>query len=62
MGYGATYTTTASEVIGTIPIGYADESLDQGFTSFHVIVDGQLRPIVGRVSMDQITVAFLGFI
>ena len=23
---------------------------------FHVIVDGQLCPIVGRVSMDQITV------
>ncbi len=50
-----TYTTTADEVIGTIPIGYAD-GWTRDLQGFHVIVDGQLCPIVGRVSMDQITV------
>ena len=55
VGYGATYTTTADEVIGTIPIGYAD-GWTRDLQGFHVIVDGQLCPIVGRVSMDQITV------
>ena len=55
MGYGGTYTTTADEVIGTIPIGYAD-GWTRDLQGFHVIVDGQLCPIVGRVSMDQITV------
>ena len=54
-GYGATYTTTADEVIGTIPIGYAD-GWTRDLQGFHVVVDGQLCPIVGRVSMDQITV------
>ena len=55
VGYGATYTTTADEVIGTIPLGYAD-GWTRDLQGFHVIVDGQLCPIVGRVSMDQITV------
>lgn len=55
MGYGATYTTTDEEVIGTLPIGYAD-GWTRDLQGFHVIVDGQLCPIVGRVSMDQITV------
>ena len=55
VGYGATYTTTTDEVIGTIPIGYAD-GWTRDLQGFHVIVDGQFCPIVGRVSMDQITV------
>ena len=61
VGYGATYTTTADEVIGTIPIGYAD-GWTRDLQGFHVIVDGQLCPIVRRVSMDQITVRLLRFI
>ena len=36
-------------------IGYAD-GWTRDLQGFHVIVDGQLCPIVGRVSMDQITV------
>lgn len=55
VGYGATYTTTTAEVIGTIPIGYAD-GWTRDLQGFHVIVDGQFCPIVGRVSMDQITI------
>ena len=37
VGYGATYTTTADEVIGTIPIGYAD-GWTRDLQGFHVIV------------------------
>lgn len=55
VGYGATYKTSADEIIGTIPIGYAD-GWTRDMTGFHVLVDGQYCPIVGRVSMDQITI------
>ncbi|MBW1604787.1 alanine racemase [Lactobacillus sp. Sy-1] len=52
IGYGATYTTTDDEWIGTIPIGYADGYV-RALQGFHVLVDGQFCPIVGRICMDQ---------
>ena len=55
VGYGATYQTSDEEWIGTIPIGYAD-GWTRDMQGFHVLVDGQFCPIVGRVSMDQITI------
>lgn len=55
VGYGASYTCSQSEYIATIPIGYADGFLRK-MQDFHVLVDGELCPVVGRVSMDQITV------
>ena len=55
VGYGATYRTQEDEIIGTIPIGYAD-GWTRDMQGFHVLVDGQVCPIVGRVSMDQITI------
>ena len=54
VGYGATYTATETEWIGTVPIGYAD-GLTRSMQGFSFLVDGQECPIVGRVSMDQIT-------
>ena len=57
VGYGATYQTSEEEWIGTIPIGYAD-GWTRDMQGFHVLVDGQFCPIVGRVSMDQITIAY----
>lgn len=56
VGYGASYRTTEEEVIGTIPIGYAD-GWTRDMQGFCVLVDGESCPIVGRVSMDQITVS-----
>ena len=52
IGYGATYETTESEWIGTIPVGYADGliRMNQGR---HLYIDGEYVPIVGRVCMDQ---------
>lgn len=55
IGYGRSYISRQREVIGTIPIGYADGYI-RDLQGFHVLVDGQVCPIVGRVSMDQLTV------
>ncbi|MGT2929400.1 alanine racemase [Streptococcus dentasini] len=55
IGYGATYTVRQEEWIGTLPLGYAD-GWTRDMQDFNVLIDGQSCPIVGRVSMDQITV------
>ena len=55
VGYGATYTSDSQQIIGTIPLGYAD-GWTRDMQGFDVLIDGQRCPIVGRVSMDQITV------
>lgn len=55
MGYGATYQADSEQVIATVPIGYAD-GWTRDMQNFSVLVDGQVCPIVGRVSMDQITI------
>ncbi len=55
IGYGTTYRSEETEWIGTLPVGYADGVVRrlQGFT---VLVDGQVCEIVGRISMDQMTI------
>ena len=55
VGYGATYMAEENQWIGTVPIGYAD-GWTRDMQGFSVLIDGQYCPIVGRVSMDQITV------
>ena len=55
VGYGATYTSDSPQIIGTIPLGYAD-GWTRDMQGFDVLIDGHRCPIVGRVSMDQITV------
>ncbi|EAE2394743.1 alanine racemase [Listeria monocytogenes] len=52
VSYGATYTATEREWVATLPIGYAD-GLIRHYSGFHVLVDGELAPIIGRVCMDQ---------
>ena len=55
VGYGATYVAKEKQFIGTIPIGYAD-GWTRDLQGFSVLIDRQFCEIVGRVSMDQITV------
>lgn len=55
IGYGATYTTRQDEVIGVVPIGYAD-GWTRDTQGFKVLIDGHACAIVGRISMDQLTV------
>lgn len=52
VSYGATYTATEKEWVATLPIGYAD-GLIRHYSGYHVLVDGELAPIIGRVCMDQ---------
>jgi alanine racemase len=57
VGYGGTYRTDRSSRIATLPLGYAD-GIPRALSGrdFPVVVRGQLAPVVGRVSMDGITV------
>jgi len=60
VGYSRTYTATRDTCIGTVPIGYGD-GLDwrlqnKGFA----LVRGRRVPLVGRVSMDNITLDLTG--
>ena len=55
IGYGGTYETSGSEILATLPIGYAD-GWTRDMQDFEVLVEGQPCPIVGRVSMDQMTI------
>ncbi len=56
VGYGATHTTRHSARIATLPIGYADGYLRSLSGRGHVRIAGREAPVVGRVSMDLITV------
>ena len=52
IGYGATYTASKAEWIGTVPVGYADGWLRK-MSGFAVLVEGVSCEIIGRVCMDQ---------
>jgi alanine racemase len=53
VGYGATFTAPAPTRVAILNIGYADGYL-RAFSGGvgHVLIDGALRPVIGRVSMD----------
>ncbi|MCJ7718284.1 MAG: alanine racemase [Anaerolineales bacterium] len=58
ISYGHAYVTTQKELIGVIPVGYAD-----GFRRIpggEVLINGVKAPIVGRVCMDQFMVKLEG--
>jgi alanine racemase len=56
VGYGASYRTTRTTRVATLPVGYADGYnrllSNRGF----VLVRGERAPIIGRVSMDLVTI------
>lgn len=52
IGYGWTYTSEHDELIGTVPIGYADGFVRRN-QGRKVYVDGMMCEVVGRVCMDQ---------
>jgi len=52
IGYGATYTTQDDEIIGTLPIGYADGFIRRN-QGRKVYVNGEDCEVVGRICMDQ---------
>ena len=55
-GYGRSFVADAPTWIGTIPIGYADGVRRALSNDCDVLVGGRRVPLVGTVSMDNITV------
>ena len=56
VGYGSTFTAEAAMRIGVVACGYADGYPRHAPNGTPVVVDGVRTRIVGRVSMDMITV------
>lgn len=56
VGYGSTFTATAPMRIGVVACGYADGYPRHAPGGTPVLVNGQRSALVGRVSMDMITV------
>lgn len=56
VGYGKSYTASRPMTIATLGIGYADGILRSLSPLGTVFVDGKVRPIIGRVSMDLLAV------
>ena len=56
VGYEALYKTGVDRRIATIAAGYADGFPTGLSNSSHVVIGGQRVPVVGRVSMDLMTV------
>lgn len=56
LGYGATFTAQSPTRVGLVALGYADGYPRCAPTGTPVAVDGQLSKIIGRVSMDMLTV------
>jgi len=56
VGYGASWSAKADSVIGVVACGYGDGYPRHAPTGTPVLVNGQRVPIIGRVSMDMITV------
>jgi alanine racemase len=56
VGYGATFSVPGPTRIATVAAGYADGYLRSASGRGRAVVSGHFAPIVGRVSMDLITV------
>jgi alanine racemase len=56
VGYGHTWTAARPSRVATVPVGYADGLRRAPATWHHVLVRGRPAPLVGRVSMDQISI------
>jgi alanine racemase len=56
VGYGATWIAERDTTIGIVACGYGDGYPRHARTGTPVLVNNQRQPLVGRVSMDMITV------
>jgi alanine racemase len=60
VGYGATHRMTRAGRVATIGAGYADGVLRALGNRGHAVADGHRVPVVGRVSMDLLTIDVTG--
>jgi alanine racemase len=56
VGYSHTWTAPATTHLGLVPLGYADGLPRAASGRAEVLVRGLRRPVVGRISMDQVVV------
>lgn len=56
IGYNRTWFAKKPTQLANIPIGYGDGYFIRCSNHLHVLIEGNRYPIVGRVSMDQLTV------
>lgn len=56
VGYGGTWQATENTTIGVVAMGYGDGYPRHAPSGTPVLINGKRYPIVGRVSMDMITV------
>ena len=56
IGYGGTYVCPEAMQVGLIPVGYGDGYPYSAPSGTPVLLNGQQVPLVGRVSMDRLTV------
>ena len=56
VGYGRTWSAPAATHVAVLPIGYGDGYRRGLSNSAEVLIRGRRRPVVGTVSMDNITV------
>ncbi len=56
LGYGLSYIAPTDTYIATLPMGYADGYYRMLSDRAKVIIDGELFPQIGRVSMDRIMI------
>jgi alanine racemase len=56
IGYSHSYTARPGQVIATVPVGYGDGYDRRLSNAGRIILRDRFAPVVGRVSMDQITV------
>ena len=56
VGYGHAFTTARATHLALLPLGYADGLPRAAGGRAEVLVSGRRRPIVGRISMDQVVV------
>ena len=56
VGYGGRWTATSRAIIATVAIGYADGYPRHAADGTPTLVNGQIAPLAGAVSMDMITI------
>lgn len=56
VGYGRTFTARRSTHVATVPIGYADGVFRALSNNSQVLIGGRRYPVVGTISMDNLTV------
>ncbi len=56
VGYGRAWRAARGTFVGVVPVGYADGYPRAMGNRAEVLVDGRRVPVVGNVSMDQLTV------